>query len=107
MDGPSFHRLCDGKENTITVIKARFQGSDKINVLGGYLDKPWQSNGEGLANGAWIQSTDSFILSLTKNVKCPQGKKAAQYAAFSGADKGPCFGHGHDISVWHQGTIAA
>jgi len=99
MDGPTFHRFCDGKENTITVIKAAFQDQDAhtVSIFGGYLDKPWHSN------GGFIQSTESFLFSLTKNIKCSLTNEKAKYAASGHANQGPCFGGGYDIGLWAEG----
>jgi len=98
MDGKAFHKLCDGKENTFTVIKTKFQDSDRISIIGGYLDKPWHSN------GGFIHSTESFIFSITKNIKCLLTDNGPEYAASGNANQGPCFGSGFDIGVWTQGT---
>jgi len=101
MDCKTFHKFCDGKRNTFTIIKAKFQDSDTISIIGGYLDKPWHSN------GGFIHSTESFVFSVTKNVKCPLGKDGAQYAASANLNQGPCFGGGYDIGVWIEGQISS
>ena len=41
-----FHKLCDGKGTTITIIE-----SDFGNIFGGYTNIPWASQGWEVSNG--------------------------------------------------------
>ena len=45
-----FHRLCDGKSDTISVIK-----DTKGNVFGGFADKAWGTQ------PSWVKSEKSFL----------------------------------------------
>ena len=52
----AFHSKCDGKANTITIIK------NNLNyVFGGYASKAWHSNQD------WIEDGNAFIFSLRRN----------------------------------------
>jgi hypothetical protein len=55
-----FHELCDGKSNTITLIKVK----GKEEIIGGYNPLKWESK------GGWVTTKDSFIFSfINKNIK--------------------------------------
>jgi len=95
-DAGSFHKQCDGKANTITLIKAKFTSSSKTVTIGGFLDQKWHSN------SAYIKSSKSFIFSTTAKKKCPVTTQ--QHAGYGIAGQGPTFGSGHDLAVWLNGT---
>ena len=90
----AFHSNCDGKANTITIIK------NNLNyVFGGYASKAWHSNNE------WIQDSDAFIFSLRRNgistnekykVTKPQNAYQGYYSTYFWLFG---FGGGHDIAV--------
>jgi len=61
MDSVAFHSKCDGLTNTISIIKCQFLGNSKSSLIGGYLDKAWDSS------GSYIPSFRSFIFSLHKD----------------------------------------
>ena len=52
-----FHRLCDGKSDTISVIK-----DTNGNVFGGFADKAWSSQ------SSWVESERSFLFSLKSSM---------------------------------------
>ncbi|GBC00023.1 hypothetical protein RclHR1_03710007 [Rhizophagus clarus] len=55
-----FHELCNGKPNTIVLIKVK--GEEEI--IGGYNPLNWESS------GGWVKTKDSFIFSFKdKNIK--------------------------------------
>ncbi|KAG9296749.1 hypothetical protein G9A89_001381 [Geosiphon pyriformis] len=54
-----FHRLCDSKGATLTVIKVRGTGE----ILGGYNPLDWKATDEG----KYQETKDSFIFSLGEN----------------------------------------
>jgi len=89
-----FHKECDGKGETLTVIKTK-QGY----IFGGYTNCPWKSN-----KNIFQSSAESFLFSL----KCYAGLgptkmniKSGQesYATYSNALRGPAFGGGHEICI--------
>jgi hypothetical protein len=53
----AFHSKCDGKANTVTIIK-----TDKNYVFGGYTASPWKSD-----RGTYGSDSTAFIFSLRKN----------------------------------------
>ena len=52
-----FHRRCDGKGNTVSVIKDRYD-----NVFGGFADKAWGTQ------PSWVKSEKSFLFSLKSSL---------------------------------------
>ncbi len=59
-DGKVFHSLCDGKPNTLTVIK-----SENGCIFGGYTSEPWSSD-EGFRT-----DSSAFLYSLTNPSNTP------------------------------------
>lgn len=51
-----FHSLCDGRGETITIIK-----SSKNYLSGGYTSKPWRSS------GGYIKDENAFLFQLTNS----------------------------------------
>lgn len=90
-DAASFHKHCDGKGATITIIKCQFNGSSKQSIIGGFLDQSWSST------GGWLNSSKAFIFSITNRVTCPVSIQTQ--AAYAQQSYGPTFGGGHDLCV--------
>jgi hypothetical protein len=89
----SFHLKCDGKRNTITIIKSNLN-----NVFGGYASSAWNSS------GTWINDPNAFLFSLRRarvSFKDKFTVKQAQYALQGNSGYGPIFG-GHDIHICNQ-----
>ena len=89
--GKAFHTQCDGKSNTITIIK-----NDLNYVFGGYTSSAWTST------FGYIKDNNAFLFSLRKNGKSCKDKfpiKLPQYALFETSLYGPTFGGGHDIHI--------
>jgi hypothetical protein len=87
-----FHRLCDNKGATVTVIR-----SNEGYVFGGYADQSWNSSSH-------VASTSAFLFSLVRPsssvaVKLPLNGKKTQYAMCCRSSYGPSFGGGCDIYV--------
>ncbi len=95
MNGAAFHKKCDGLKNTVSIIKAKFNGNSKSSLLGGYLDMAWNSS------GGWINSNNSFIFSLSTKKKATVS--TATYGGMGNAAYGPTFGGGHDLGVIFNG----
>lgn len=78
-----FHELCDGKENTLTIIKTNL-GS----VFGGYTEFKWSNDGN------FKKDDNSFVFSLNEGSntwkKYPSNK--VDDGISSGKAFGPCFG---------------
>jgi hypothetical protein len=88
-----FHELCDGKSNTITLIKVK--GTDEI--IGGYNPLKWESSND------WGKTKDSFIFSLKSNDiffkdAIISDIKVTDRALWFSTTAGPCFGD--DINIY-------
>ncbi len=101
-DATSFHRMCDGKAATVTVIR-----SSKGNVFGGYAELHWDS-GSG-----WTNDLKAFIFSL-RGPSTQAGKPIRLFptanpgqALYRNAGYGPTFGPGHDLHVANAMTSTA
>jgi len=88
--GDAFHKRCDGKKNTLTLIKAEWPGV-KPATIGGYLDVAWTSNSQ------YIVSNNSFIFSTTTKKKAQVTTNS--YGGYGAPDRGPTFGGGHDLGI--------
>jgi hypothetical protein len=90
-----FHRLCDGKGRTLTVVQTP-QGC----VFGGYASVSWNST----AND-WVFAPCSFLFTLRNSCNLPPQTFALtepQHAMFCRANLGPTFGGGQDLCVDSQ-----
>ncbi len=87
-----FHSLCDGKANTLTVIK-----STTGYIFGGYASLAWDSS-SGHRN-----DPTAFMFTLTNPSNTPlkiqQISPTSSYSVYSGSSDGPCFGGGRDLRV--------
>ena len=78
-----FHRLCNGKPNTLTVVK-----STTGYIFGGYTSVAWDSL------GGYTSDLTAFIFTLTNPANMPLKLKIKDqaYAVRHGAYYGPTFG---------------
>ena len=94
----SFHSNCDGKANTITIIK------NNLNyVFGGYASIAWASS------GLWASDNNVFVFSLRRNGESKNEKfmvTNAVYALQMDTTDGPIFG-GCDIIVENNSNVVA
>jgi hypothetical protein len=81
----AFHEKCDGKSNTVTIIK-----TDEDYVFGGYTSAAWHSKGN------FIKDANAFIFSLRKNGISDDKKKFKvkneNKAIYGNLKYGPAFG---------------
>ncbi|KAG9284219.1 hypothetical protein G9A89_002028 [Geosiphon pyriformis] len=86
-----FHRLCDDKGATISVIKVKGTGQ----IIGGYNPQSWHSMNK------WLEGKGSFIFSLGdgKAGNAILSKFFAGYGPYGGSNQGPYFGNG-DICLY-------
>jgi len=96
-EASSFHSKCDGKANTVTIIK-----TNSNYIFGGYTSAAW--------NGHVGRITDSaaFIFSLRRNgvsYSDKFGVTQSDYAIYSLINYGPTFGSGHDIYVVDNSNV--
>ncbi len=89
----AFHLKCDGKGNTITIIK------NNLNyVFGGYASSAWNSS------GSYITDPNAFLFSLRRDGVSFKDKftvKVARGALIGNTRYGPIFG-GDDIYICNQ-----
>ncbi len=93
----AFHEKCDGKENTVTIIK-----SNMDYVFGGYTSAKWSSN------GGWTPDPTAFIFSLRRDGVSQSQKLSvtrAEYAIYGHDNHGPTFGGGHDFTLTDRSDI--
>ena len=90
----AFHTRCDGKRNTITIIKNNLN-----HVFGGYASSSQNSSNHS------INDPNAFIFSLRRAGVSFRDKftvKETQNALYGGSDCGPIFGGGCDIYILNQ-----
>ncbi len=91
--GKAFHSKCDGKGNTITIIK------NNLNyVFGGYASSAWNSSGN------YIKDPNSFLFSLRRAGVSFIDKftiKRPEYALLGNSSNVPTFGAA-DILIFNQ-----
>jgi len=94
--GQAFHSTCDGKGNTISIIK------NNLNfVFGGFASSAWHSI------GGFINDKNAFLFSLRRGGVSYKDKftvKNAANALFGNGSYGPIFGSGsgNDILICNQ-----
>jgi hypothetical protein len=89
----AFHSKCDGKGNTITIIKSHLNY-----VFGGYASSAWHSS------GGFINDPNAFLFSLRRDGVSFKDKftvKRAEYALYGSSSFGPTFGL-DDILIFNQ-----
>jgi hypothetical protein len=90
----AFHSKCDGKGNTITIIKSHLNY-----VFGGFASSAWNSS------GSFINDPNAFLFSLRRagvSFKDKFTVKRAEYALYGNSRYGPTFGGGDDIFICNQ-----
>jgi len=87
----SFHRMCDNKGATLTVIKAE----NTKNIFGGYNQGSWSSSGSYVSTPAWIFS---LVNSTGKPLKLLPSSGNTNNA-YCNSSYGPTWGSGHDLHI--------
>ena len=90
----AFHSKCDGKKNTITIIKNNLN-----NVFGCYASSAWNSS------NTWINDPMAFLFSLRRagfSFKDKFTVEEPKYAFCGNLEYGPIFGDGYDICICNQ-----
>ena len=92
--GRDFHAKCDGKSNTLTVLKA----ATSSYVFGAYTSATWDTSGR------WKRDPNAFIFSLinknNKPLKIRVDASNVKCSIHCYTDEvGPAFGSGHDIYI--------
>jgi hypothetical protein len=86
-----FHRCCDGKGETLTVISSK-QG----NIFGGYYSKSWTGQSGSMYD------PQAFLFSLVNHLQKPvliKQKLDNGHAVWDNSTHGPTFGGGFDLYV--------
>ena len=83
----SFHNLCDGIPNTLTVVKT----TDGF-IFGGYNGGSWNTSNN------YQNNTTNFLFSVTNNTK-HNLINYPQYSSYNSSGYGPTFGGGHDLHI--------
>ena len=97
-DAASFHRCCDGKGPTITIV----QRSDGL-CYGGYASQSWTSA------SSWVQDSDAFLFRFRKDAQQMHTKtekfrsNGSGNALRCGPSYGPIFGYKHDLFTFGSG----
>jgi len=86
----AFHRMCDNKGATLTVVKA--EGSK--NIFGGYFSGSWTSSGSYSSQPAWIYS---LVNATGKPLKLLSSGSSNN--AYCNSSYGPTWGGGHDLHI--------
>ena len=87
-----FHKLCDGKPNTLTVVKS-ISGF----IFGGYTAVPWTSS-----FGGWQKDLKAFLFTFKNASNLPLKLKinsAGKKAVYHNIKYGPTFGAGFDLHL--------
>ncbi len=94
-----FHRLCDAKGPTVTVVQTP-QGC----VFGGYASVSWTRAGE------WLSAPGSFLFTLRNSRNLPPqtfALKEPLNAIYCYMNSGPAFGGGHDLRVMSEANASS
>ncbi|KAK8797242.1 hypothetical protein WA158_004450 [Blastocystis sp. Blastoise] len=94
-----FHRYCDNKGETVTIIK-HISHNNHINIFGGYTDQSW-------AGSDWKNYSKEFLFTLTNEHGIPPTKydyinSDRSKAIYCYSSYGPIFGCGCDIYISDQ-----
>ncbi len=96
-EASAFHAKCDGKANTVTIIK-----TNGNYVFGGYTAAKWNSI------RTYINDTSAYLFSLRRNSVSTNYKfmvTMPEYAIYGYQIYGPTFGGGHDIRIIDKSNI--
>ena len=90
-DAKDFHSKCEGKSNTLTIIKA----NGTSNIFGGFASAAWDSSSK------YKQDGNAFLFSLVNQDNKPLKMKTIkpEYAIYCHSSYGPTFGFGFDIHI--------
>lgn len=90
-DSSSFHRQCDNRGPTVTIIK-----DNHGNIFGGYTSVSWDQSGD------YYHDPSAFLFTLQNThgiTPTKYVKNATTHAIYCASNYGPTFGGGHDIYI--------
>ena len=93
----TFHAKCDGKNNTLTLIK-----TTNSFIFGGFTTVDWSGT------ASYKFDSNAFIFSLANlyGVALKMNVFYSERAILVNPLRGPTFGYGHDFSVYDKSNIA-
>ena len=90
-----FHRRCDNKGATLTVIQSKRNDQAVPFVFGGFNPFPWSKDrNHSPGAGSWLFSLQSYTGLVTKLLNSD-----STYGAFNHRQYGPYFGRGPDLCI--------
>ncbi|KAK8797189.1 hypothetical protein WA158_004399 [Blastocystis sp. Blastoise] len=96
-----FHRLCDNRGETVSIIK--HQGHDGyINIFGGYTNQSWESS------YCYKDDSSAFLFTLSNELKIPPSSypiksEDSWSSILCNPENGPQFGYeGNDLSIYNE-----
>ena len=92
-----FHKLCDGKMNTLTIVK-----TTNGYIFGGYTTVAWETSGN------FKPDANAFLFTLVNPENKPLKLKISQNLAHSiycNSGYGPTFGGGHDLRIYSNSNL--
>ncbi|KAK8814350.1 hypothetical protein WA158_008212 [Blastocystis sp. Blastoise] len=95
-----FHKYCDNKGETVTIIKHKGH-NNHMNIFGGYTDQNWE------LDSGWKSYSKEFLFTLSNEHNIPPTKydytnSDRSYGMRSLSSWGPIFGANHDIYISDQ-----
>jgi hypothetical protein len=94
----NFHSKCDGKNNTLVILKAH----DTSYIFGGFTSINWNSS------SGHKSDPNAFLFSLTNknNQPCKIRQINTNKSIYCNSAYGPAFGGGHDIRIANNANTA-
>ncbi|KAK8799460.1 hypothetical protein WA158_006009 [Blastocystis sp. Blastoise] len=94
-----FHRYCDNKGETVTLIK-HISNDGHINIFGGYTNQNWESR----TSNYYKSYSKEFVFTLNNEHDIPPTKYEYTHSdkslgIYCNPSYGPTFGGGHDIYI--------
>ncbi len=103
MTAADFHRCCDGKGPTLTVIRAHIPdgAADSGRIIGGWAAESWVSEGSYKASPTWLYSLGSA--SSNPPVVSKYRATSEEYGLLCHSSWGPAFGrYGRGLFVYFE-----
>jgi hypothetical protein len=93
----NFHAKCDGKSQTLTLLKAK----DSKFIFGGFTATDWDSFSK------WKNDPHAFLFSLTKREKIQVIPEKSKFAIWCSPSCGPIFGAGRDLAILNNSNLTS
>jgi len=93
----NFHAKCDGKSQTLTLLKAK----ESKFIFGGFTATDWDSFSK------WKNDPHAFLFSLTKREKIQVIPEKSKFAIWCSPSCGPIFGAGRDLAILNNSNLTS